>query len=477
VLSTAVTRDLKGFLGDQAVSSTLEDRTCYSFDAVTLGCLPDLVVFPANQADVIRLMRYAHRGGIPVIPRGAGSGCSGGGVSARGGILASFERMNRILSLDRELMLGQVEPGVVTAHFQREAERCGLFYPPDPSSAEISTLGGNVAHGAGGLRGRKYGTTKDYVLGLEAVLVDGQLVRTGFFSPGQSGDLTGLLVGSEGTLAIITKIALRLAPRPESFSTQLFVFPRVSQIIKTAHSILGAGLVPAVMEFMDQRAVECVRAHGQAALPQVDGHILLVELTGRRQEVLSGAEQVERLGRDGGALVARRATTASDREKIWSVRRALSPSMAYAAAQKVSQDVCVPPKALIHLLKEVDRIGQKYQLSVITFGHLGDGNLHVNLMSDGSRELMRQTELAVGDLFRAVLALGGTLSGEHGVGLAKARYLSWEFSSQTMGAHRKIKAAFDPREMLNPNKMFSTSDMSTSPDLEGKNPSGKRAKE
>lgn len=472
-----MTRDLKGFLGEQAVSSALEDRTCYSYDAVTQGYLPDLVVFPENQAHVIRLMRYAHRRGIPVIPRGAGSGCSGGGVSARGGILASFERMNRILSLNRELMLGQVEPGVVTARFQREAERCGLFYPPDPSSAEISTLGGNVAHGAGGLRGRKYGTTKDYVVGLEAVVANGQLVRTGLFSPGQSSDLTGLLVGSEGTLAIITKMALRLVQRPESFSAQLFVFPRVGQIIQTARSILGAGLVPTVMEFIDQRAVECVRLQGQATLPQVDGHILLVELSGRRQEVLSGIEQVERLGREGGALVARRAITASDRKKIWSVRRALSPSMAHAAAQKVSQDVCVPPKVLLPLLREIDQIGQKYQLLVITFGHLGDGNLHVNLMSDGSRELMRQTELAVGDLFRTVLALGGTISGEHGVGLTKARYLSWEFSQETMAAHRKIKATFDPKGILNPNKMFGTSDMSASPDLEGKNPSGNRAKE
>lgn len=472
-----MTRDLKGFLGDQSVSSALEDRTCYSYDAVTLGCLPDLVVFPATQAHVTRLMRYAQRRGIPVIPRGAGSGCSGGGVSTRGGILASFERMNRILSLDRELMLGQVEPGVVTAHFQREAERCGLFYPPDPSSAEISTLGGNVAHGAGGLRGRKYGTTRDYVLGLEAVTADGHLVRTGFFSPAQSGDLTGLLVGSEGTLAIITKMALRLVPRPESFSTQLFVFPRVGQIVQTAHSIMRAGLVPAVMEFMDQRAVECVRAHGQAVFPQIDGYILLVELSGRRQEVLSGVEQVERLGREGGALVAQRATTASDREKVWSVRRALSPSMAHVAKRKVSQDVCVPPETLLHLLRDVEKIGQKYHLFIITFGHLGDGNLHVNLMSDGSRELMRQTELAVGDLFRTVLALGGTLSGEHGIGLTKARYLSWEFSQETMAAHDKVKATFDPSGILNPDKIFSTSCMTTSPDLKGKNPSGKREKE
>jgi glycolate oxidase len=454
VLSAAVTRDLRSFLGDQGLSSTPEDRACYSYDAAVERCVPDLVVFPATEDHVIRLMRYAHRRRIPVVPHGAGSGCSGGGLPVQGGILVSFERMNRILSLAEGLMVGQVEPGVITAHFQREVERRGLFYPPDPSSAEVCTLGGNVAHGAGGLRGRKYGTTKDYVLGLQMVTADGELARTGFFASGQTVDLTGLLVGSEGTLAVVTRIALRLVPKPESFCTLLLAFCRADQAVQMAQAIFGSGLMPAAMEFMDQRAVDCVREYGMGVLPRIEGHILLVEFSGRAEEVLSDAQQVEGLGPELGALEVQRAQSTDRREEIWSVRRALSPAMAHAAIRKISQDVCVPPKTMGHLLRDVRAIGQKHGLLIINFGHLGDGNLHVNVMTDGSQEQRRRAQLAVEELFCVVLALDGTLSGEHGIGLAKAQYLSWELSPQTLEAHRKVKVAFDPSGTLNPGKIF-----------------------
>lgn len=459
-------KDLKRLLGDQAVSSAREDRVCYSYDAVAEGYLPDVVVFPTDQAQVEKLTGYAHRRGIPLTPRGAGTGCSGGGLAVRGGILVSFERMNRILALDQEMMVGQAEPGVITARFQREAERLGLFYPPDPSSAEISTLGGNVAHGAGGLRGRKYGTTKDYVLGLEAVTADGQVVRTGFFCPGQPADLTGLLVGSEGTLALVTKMALRLVPRPESFCTLLFTLPQAREVIQLALAILGTGIVPAAMEFMDQRAVDCVRAYGLSVLPQVGGHILLVELDGRNEEVLFEAEEVEKLAHAGPIRASQKATARQHREQIWSVRRALSPSMAQAAVRKVSQDVCVPLKALSPLLKNIEEIGQKYDLTVIIFGHLGDGNLHVNIMHDGSKEHMGRAQLAVEDLFRTVLFLDGTLSGEHGIGLTKARYLPWELSPGTLQAHNRVKEAFDHQGVLNPDKILGASRSSAFSDME-----------
>jgi len=477
VLSAAVTRDLRSFLGDRGVSSALEDRACYSYDAVVQRCVPDLVAFPVTEDHAVRLMRYAHRRGIPVVPHGAGSGCSGGGLSARGGILVSFERMNRILSLDEELMVGQVEPGVITAHFQREVERQGLFYPPDPSSAEICTLGGNVGHGAGGLRGRKYGTTRDYVLGLQMVTVAGELVPTGFFAPGQTTDLTGLLVGSEGTLAVVTRIALRLVPRPESFCTLLLVFHRADQVVQMAQAILGSALVPAAMEYMDQRAVDCVWTYGETTLPQRKGPILLVEFSGRSGEILSGVQQVECLGQDLGALVVQRALGTDEREEIWSVRRALSPAMAHAALKKISQDVCVPPQNVSHLLRDVEAIGRKHGLLIINFGHLGDGNLHVNVMTDGSVEQIGRAQLAVEELFCAVLALDGTLSGEHGIGLVKAQYLSWELSPQTLEAHRKVKAAFDPTGLLNPDKIFGKTVLSDLSGIEGSGSSDDGAKE
>lgn len=462
MLSAAVSRDLKRFLGDGAVSDAIEERACYSYDAAAHGPWPDVVVFPTNPAHVAKLMRYAHRRGIPLVPRGAGSGCCGGGVAVRGGILVSFERMDHILSLDRELMVGQAEPGVITARFQREVERLGLFYPPDPSSAEVCTLGGNLAHGAGGLRGRKYGTTRDYVLGLEAVMADGQMLGTGFYCPGQPEDLTGLLVGSEGTLAMVTKMALRLIPRPESFCALLFVLPYAQGAVQLAHAILRAGVVPAAMEFMDRWAVDCLRAHSKAALPPEDGHVLLVELAGRRREVLHEANQVECLGRAANVRATRRAVTFQDRQKIWSVRRALSPSMARAATKKISHDVCVPPKALSPLLSDIEAIGRKRSLVVVTFGHLGDGNLHVNIMTDGGREQLGRAQLATEDLFRVVLASDGTISGEHGIGLTKARYLSWELSAETLAAHRKVKEAFDPTGIVNPGKILYASDLSDS---------------
>jgi glycolate oxidase len=368
--------------------------------------------------------------------------------------LVSFERMNRILALDEELMVGQAEPGVITAQFQREVERRGLFYPPDPSSAEICTLGGNVAHGAGGLRGRKYGTTKDYVLGLQMVTADGELGRTGFFEPGQTIDLTGLLVGSEGTLVVVTRIALRLVPKPESFGALLLAFAKADQAVHMAQAIFRSGLMPAAMEFMDHRAVECVREYGMGILPPTEGHILLVEFSGTGEGVLCDVQRVERLGSELGALEVQRALSEDKREEIWSVRRALSPAMAHAAVRKISQDVCVPPNTLGQLLRDVGVIGQKYGLSMISFGHLGDGNLHVNVMTDGSQEQRHRAQLAVEELFRAVLALEGTLSGEHGIGLAKARYLSWELSPQTQEAHHKVKAAFDPAGTLNPGKIL-----------------------
>jgi glycolate oxidase len=432
----------------------LDGRVCYSYDAVVEGFLPDIVVFPTSTEQIVDIMRYAHPRSIPVVPRGAGSGCCGGGLSARGGILLSFENMDRVLSIDEELRIGVAEPGVITANFQRQAERAGLFYPPDPSSAEISTLGGNVAHGAGGLRGRKYGTTRDYVLGLEAVTTSGDLLQTGFFAPGQVEDLTGLLVGSEGTLAIVTKIALMLLPLPESFSTQLFVFSKAEQAIRMARSILHAGLMPSAMEYMDDKAMACVRDYGGVVLPAEDGHVLLVEFAGRGQETRLNAEAAGVLGKDADAVSGRTATTSQERQRIWSVRRALSPAMAHAAAKKISQDVCVPPRAIAALLKEIEILAGRHDLLVIVFGHLGDGNLHVNFLTDGGSEQTGRVQDAVEDLFRYVLDFGGTLSGEHGIGLTKAKYLHWELSRETIEAHRKVKDAFDNRGMLNPDKIF-----------------------
>jgi glycolate oxidase len=434
-----------------------EDLACYSYDAAAVGPLPDVVAFPHTAVQVMQLVRYANRAGIPVVPRGAGTGCCGGALSAHGGILLSFENMNQVLSIDTELGVGMAQPGVTTEKFQMAAERKGLFYPPDPSSARICTLGGNVGHGAGGLRGLRYGTTKDYLVGLEAVMADGHLLRTGFFSSSESYDTTGLLVGSEGTLAIVTKMALRLLPMPEDATTALFIFPHAQQIVRAAQRVLGLGMLPVALEYMDQKALECIRAHGAVNLPAQNGYVLLVEFCGRRRQVEEEASQMSQLAKEEGAVVYDRAIHPEERDKMWALRRALSPSMAHAAEIKISQDVCVPTGAIGSLLEHVDAIARRRNLLIISFGHLGDGNIHVNIMTSGRPAEKRRAQAAVEDLLRVVLSLKGTLSGEHGIGRTKASYLAWELSAQTLVAHRKVKAAFDPRGFLNPGNIFSSS--------------------
>jgi glycolate oxidase len=454
VLSAAAAKDLKQYLTRQNLSFAHEDLYCYGYDAAIRGTAPDVVVFPHGRDQVIELIRFAHRQHIPVIARGAGTGCAGGAVSVRGGILLSFERMNHILSVDQELRVGVVEPGVVTEDFQRAVEQEGLFYPPDPSSARMSTLGGNVAHGAGGLRGRRFGTTKDYVIGLEAVTADGHPLRTGYFSSAEPWDMSGLLVGSEGTLACIVTIALRLLPRPESICTLLFVFSDAAGALQTSQEIFGQGVLPVALEYMDSRAMRCVREHGFVDLPPQDGHVLIVELCGEEEQVDREAERVVKLAETVGVAFSRKAWRPEQRTAIWSVRRALSPALAHAARRKISQDVCVPPDAVGRLLDRVAQIADRRGLTMIAFGHLGDGNIHVNSMIDGSPREEKQAQAAMEDVYRAVLSLQGTLTGEHGIGLYRMPYLSWELSSQTLEAHRKVKAAFDPGHLMNPGKIL-----------------------
>jgi glycolate oxidase len=453
VLSAAAAKDLKRYLTRRNFRFEQEDLFCYSYDAALSGAVPDAVVYPQERNQVVDLIRFAHRQRIPVVVRGAGTGCAGGALSVRGGILLSFEKMNRILSIDPELRIGIVEPGVVTKDFQKAVEGEGMLYPPDPSSSRMCTLGGNVGHGAGGLRGRKFGTTKDYVAGIEAVTVDGHLLQTGSFAPSESDDLSGLLVGSEGTLACIVTIALRLLDRPESMATFLAAFPDAEGVLRTSRGILEQGSLPVALEYMDAAAVRCVREHGFPDLPGQDGHVLIVELWGEHRRLSREAGRIEQLARTEGALSTRQAWRSQEREDIWSIRRALSPAMAHAARRKISQDVCVPPDAVGRLLDRIREIGGRRSLTVIVFGHLGDGNIHVNTLTDGSPGQERRARTVVEEVYRAVLTLQGTLTGEHGVGLQRTPYLSWELSAPTLEAHRKVKASFDPGQLMNPGKI------------------------
>ncbi len=457
---------VKLFKKDQVLLSP-EDKTCYSYDATNKMFLPDAVVLPRSTEDVVNLMKFAHRHKIVIVPRGAGSGYTGGSLPVKGGIVVSFEQMTNILELNKDKKYAIVEPGVITQEFADYIQPFGLFYPPDPSSMKFSTLGGNLAECAGGLKGRKYGVTKNYVLGLEAVLSDGEIIRTGILNSGNgtSYNLQGLLIGSEGTLALLTKIALKLLDQPKYEETVLATFNRMEDAAEVVASITASGVIPSVLEFIDGDTLQCVMeyvkldniekaaATGERPLEAV----LLIEVDGDdRAEIQQDLEKIMEICQEKKAKSLEIAKTKEEKDKLWKVRRSISPSLLRIAPTKVNEDISVPTSQLPAMVEGIKELSNKYQVSIYTFGHAGDGNLHVNFMCDSrNREQMERVEKAVDELFRRTLELGGTLSGEHGIGVTKAKYLEWEVGKEGIELMKKIKSAFDPDQIINPGKMFS----------------------
>ncbi|MGD8531426.1 MAG: FAD-linked oxidase C-terminal domain-containing protein, partial [Syntrophobacterales bacterium] len=438
-----------------------EDLICYGYDATDLRYNPEAVVFPADVQEIVGIVRLANEIPFYLIPRGAGSGMSGGSLPVRGGVVLGLSRMNRILSIDPENMVAVVEPGVVTGHLQEKLTEQGLFYPPDPASLAFCTIGGNVAECAGGARALKYGVTKDYVIGLEAVLASGELVKTGVqTAKGVVGyDLTKLLVGSEGTLAIITKVVLKLLPQPESRRTLMAVFNRLSEAVETVTKIIKAGLLPSALEFMDQRSIQCVEEYLQIGLPRDAGALLLIEVDGVREGVVRHAEEIRTLCLGQGARQVDVAANEEEAETLWQARRAVSPALFKLNPHKVSEDIAVPRSRIPDIVAKLEEIGERFRLIILCFGHAGDGNVHVNIMLNrNDADEVARTEQAVNEIFQATLALGGTLSGEHGIGITKIPYLGMEIDKLGLEAMRRIKKAFDPRGILNPGKIFLDSD-------------------
>ncbi len=433
------------------------DLLCYSYDATQLMALPDAVVFPDGTAQVIGLMRWANHHGVPVVPRGAGTGFVGGSVPVAGGVVLSFERMNRILEIDRDNLVAVVEPGVVTADLHRAVQEVGLFYPPDPSSSASCTLGGNAACGATGPRSVKYGGTRDYVLGVEAVLPSGELIPcTSKAVKRVVGiDMARLLVGTEGTLGIITQLTLRLIPAPQSVRTLLVSFPEVTDAARAVSRVIASGLIPRACEFMDHHSLDLIRAHTRVAVADAAQALLIMETDGTEQAATAMAEAIEAVCREEHALEVRRADTEAETKSVWAARKALSQAMYEVAPTKINEDVVVPRSRLPELVAVVDALVAKYRLPIVCFGHAGEGNLHVNIMADrADAEVMARAKKAVVELFEAVVALDGSVSGEHGIGLAKAPYLPIEVGPAGMAAMGRVKAAFDPNGILNPGKIF-----------------------
>ena len=458
MIDEALVAQLRQAVGAGHVRTDPATLSAYGVDALGRGAMPDAVAWPGNTGEVSAVARACHAARTPLVPRGAGSGYTGGAVPTRGGVVITLERMNRILEIDADNLLAVVEPHVVTGELQAAVERQGLFYPPDPASLARSVIGGNVAECAGGPRAFKYGVTKHYVLGLEAVLPTGDVIRTGGRTVKNvvGYDLTQLLVGSEGTLAVITKAVLRLIPKPAARATARATFRSVGEAVAAVLLLLRARVVPATLELVDAESLDAVAAHlGEAALaPLGTGALLLIEVDGSPEQVRGDEARVADACRRAGCTEFRLATDEGERQALWRARRELSPALRTIAPLKFNHDVVVPRSRVADLFDLVEHIRRESGLRVPCFGHVGDGNIHVNLMADDTPEARLRVAAAERRLFEGVVALDGSISGEHGIGFAKAPFIGLELTPETIAVMKRVKAAFDPSGILNPGKIF-----------------------
>jgi glycolate oxidase len=457
-LTRAVIESLHSRLGREHVLEDTEALAAHAADAFGQGHLPEAVVRPANTADVAFVARVCNSARIPLVVRGAGTGYTGGAVPTHGGVVMSMERFDRVLEVDAENLAAVIQPAVITADFQRAVERVGLFYPPDPASLEQSSIGGNVAECAGGPRAFKYGTTKRYVLALEAVLPTGEIVRTGSKAVKNvvGYDLTQLLVGSEGTLAIVTEVTLRLVPLPPARAALSAWFADVGTAVRAVTAVIQAGVVPAALELVDEESLRAVEAYvGERAAPPGAGALVVVECDGMPAGVEEEIERVQHAARASGALDVVRAASEAERERVWHVRRQLSFALRATGAYKINHDVVVPRGRVPELFDEIARVRASHGLRLACFGHAGDGNIHVNILIDRDDEdQRRRASLAEREIFSRVVALEGSISGEHGIGFTKARHLDLELSPDVIALMKRVKSAFDPNGILNPGKIF-----------------------
>ncbi|MGH9237013.1 MAG: FAD-binding oxidoreductase [Vicinamibacterales bacterium] len=449
-------QQLRDTLGERVLDEP-RNLEPYAADALGIGALPDLVVLPNGTEEISTVARLCHEHRVPLVVRGAGTGYTGGAVPTRGGVVLSMERLSRILEIDEVNLLAVVEPNVITGDLQRAVETVGLFYPPDPASLETSSIGGNVAECAGGPRAFKYGTTKRYVLALEAVLPGGEVIHTGSKAVKNvvGYDLTQLLVGSEGTLAIITKITLRLIPRPPARATLAASFQRVTGAVDAVTALLNERVVPASIELID---ADCLRAAEQyVGKPVAAGDaLLIVECDGTPAAAAEEIERVARACAAAGAVDVKHSASEWEREELWTIRRQVSLALRATGLLKINHDVVVPRGRIPQLFNVVDELRRRFDLRIACFGHAGDGNIHVNLMihRDDAGEMARAKQ-AERVLFERVVALEGSISGEHGIGFAKAPYLALELDAAQIDLLRRVKHAFDPHGILNPGKIFS----------------------
>lgn len=457
MISSGVAAELRAIVGAANTREGSVEAALYAYDATHYTHHPDLVLYPANVGEVSAILKVANRERIPVVPRGAGTSITGGSVPVRGGIVLCTGRLNRIVEIDTENLTATVEPGVVLAEFQRTVERLGLFYPPDPASLAVSTLGGNVGENAGGPRGVKYGSTKDYVLGLEVVMADGTVMRVGAKTVKSSSgyDLTHLMVGSEGTLGVITQITVRLLPLPEAKRTVMAIFNSVDDAARTVSATIAAKVVPTTLELMDDVVIDRVEAYRPCGLPRDAAAVLLIEVDGSERGVDRQVDLVAEVARRGGAREVRVAGNAAEADALWAARRGAFAAMARSRPTIIVEDATVPRDRIPETVARIKELSRTHNLQVGILAHAGDGNMHPLIMTDlRDRGEMARVEQFIEDLFQTTIALGGTLSGEHGIGRLKKRYLRWQHGDVGVEMMRRLKQAFDPNNILNPGKLL-----------------------
>jgi len=455
-VESKVIDEIRSIVGKENVMDSMEERQCYSYDARTDGIVPDLIVFPSSAVEVSGILKLANRHGFPVIPRGQGTGLTGGAIPVVEGVVLVFTRMDRILELDTENLIAVVEPGVITFNLQQEAAKYGLFYPPDPASYKYSSIGGNVAECAGGPNSLKYGVTRDYVIGLEVVLPTGAILNTGVRTmKGVVGyDLTRLFVGSEGTLGVVTKITVKLVPLPEAKATILALFTEVEEAARAVSAIIAAKIIPSTIEFMDRASIRCSEKASPMGIPEEIGGLLLIEVDGNEEAVAPQVEKVKKILTGQRAARCDVTRDPAEAEKLWQARRVLSQATYNLNPVKIAEDVVVPRSHIPTLIRSLEALEKKYGIPILSFGHAGDGNFHVSIMIKDTVEDRHKAEEAVKDIFAETVRLGGTLSGEHGIGTSKAPYLDMELSPDVIATMKSIKTLFDPNNILNPGKIF-----------------------
>lgn len=458
MISKSVLKAFADVLGKESVLTQDADRVTYSYDAAVLEpTMPAAVLRPTNSEQLSKVVKLCNENRIPITVRGAGTNLSGGTIPLSDGVVLLTNGLNRILEINEADMYAVVQPGVVTAKFAAAVEAKGLFYPPDPGSQAVSTLGGNVAENAGGLRGLKYGVTQDYVMGLQFFDVNGEPIKTGSKTVkcATGYNLTGLMVGSEGTLGVFNEITLKLIPLPGHRKAMMAIFDAVGKASEAVAAIIANRIVPATLEFMDNFTIRAVEDFSRAGLPIDAAALLLIEVDGHPAQVEEDAGRVESICRELGATSIRVAENDAERDKVWSARRSALSALAKLKPSLVLEDATVPRSKIPEMIQSMQDIAAEYDVPIGTFGHAGDGNLHPTILTDKrDKSEWERVEKAIEAIFDKALSLGGTLSGEHGTGIAKSCFLEKETSPATILYSRKMKAALDPNNILNPGKII-----------------------